>query len=65
MIKILKEVVKASTKPVTIKIRTGWDINNINGMEIAKMAEEEGVLAITVHGRTRDMFYSGKLIGNI
>lgn len=58
--KILKEVVKASTKPVTIKIRTGWDINNINGMEIAKMAEEEGVLAITVHGRTRDMFYSGK-----
>lgn len=58
--KILKEVVKASTKPVTIKIRTGWDINNINGMEIAKMAEEEGVSAITVHGRTRDMFYSGK-----
>ncbi len=58
--KILKEVVKASTKPVTIKIRTGWDINNINGMEIAKIAEEEGVSAITVHGRTRDMFYSGK-----
>lgn len=58
--KILKEVVKASTKPVTIKIRTGWDINNINGMEIAKIVEEEGVSAITVHGRTRDMFYSGK-----
>ncbi len=58
--KILKEVVKASTKPVTIKIRIGWDINNINGMEIAKIAEEEGVSAITVHGRTRDMFYSGK-----
>ncbi|QQY79470.1 tRNA-U20-dihydrouridine synthase [Keratinibaculum paraultunense] len=58
--KILKEVVKVSTKPVTIKIRIGWDINNINGMEIAKMAEAEGVSAITVHGRTRDMFYSGK-----
>lgn len=58
--KILKKVVKVSTKPVTIKIRTGWDINNINGIEIAKIAEEEGVSAITVHGRTRDMFYSGK-----
>ncbi len=58
--KILKIAVETSTKPVTIKTRIGWDFNNINGIEIAKIAEEEGVSAITVHGRTRDMFYSGK-----
>ncbi len=47
-------------KPITIKIRMGWDKENINGIEIAKIAEEEGVSAITIHGRTRDMFYSGE-----
>lgn len=57
---ILKEVVKVSNKPVTIKIRMGWDENNLNGIEIAKIAEEEGVSLITIHGRTRKMFYSGK-----
>lgn len=57
---ILKNVVKASNKPVTLKIRMGWDKDNINGIEIAKIAEEEGISALTVHGRTRDMFYSGE-----
>lgn len=57
---ILREVAKVSTKPVTLKIRMGWDHDNINGMDIAKMAEEEGIAALTIHARTRDMFYSGK-----
>ena len=57
--KILKEIIKVSKKPVTLKIRMGWDHNNINGIEVAKIAEEEGVSALTIHGRTRDMFYSG------
>ncbi len=57
---ILRSVIKVSQKPVTIKIRMGWDSNSINGIDIAKIAEEEGVSAVTVHGRTRDMFYSGK-----
>lgn len=57
---ILKSVVSASNKPVTLKIRMGWDKEHINGIEIAKIAEEEGISAITIHGRTRDMFYSGE-----
>jgi tRNA-dihydrouridine synthase B len=57
---ILREVIKVSEKPVTLKIRIGWDHSIINGMEIARIAEEEGISALTVHGRTRDMFYSGK-----
>ena len=57
---ILREIVKVSNKPVTLKIRMGWDRDSINGVEIGKIAEEEGVSAITIHGRTRDMFYSGK-----
>lgn len=58
--RVLKEVVKVSKKPVTLKIRKGWDQDNINGIEIAKIAEEEGVSALTIHARTRDMFYSGE-----
>ncbi len=58
--KILKNVISVAKKPITIKIRMGWDKENINGIEIAKIAEEEGVSAITIHGRTRDMFYSGE-----
>lgn len=57
---ILKRVVKVSSKPVTIKIRMGWDFDDLNGVEIAKIAEEERISAITIHGRTRNMFYSGK-----
>lgn len=57
---ILKEVINISKKPVTLKIRMGWDENSINGIDIAKIADEEGVAALTVHARTREMFYSGK-----
>lgn len=57
---IIRSVVKNSCKPVTIKIRQGWDDSQINAVKIAKIAEEEGVSAITVHGRTREQFYSGK-----
>lgn len=57
---VIKEVVKASNKPVTLKIRMGWDQDNINGIDIGKIGEEEGISALTIHGRTRDMFYSGK-----
>lgn len=56
---ILKEIIKVSKKPVTIKIRKGYDANSINGIEIAKIAEACGISAITIHGRTRDMYYSG------
>ncbi len=57
---ILRQVVKVSNKPVTLKIRMGWDKDNINGLEIAKIAEDEGISALTIHGRTRDMFYAGQ-----
>ena len=56
---VIKSVVKNSSKPVTLKIRKGWDNDNIVAVDIAKIAEEEGISAITVHGRTRSEFYSG------
>ncbi len=58
--KIIKAVVQNSEKPVTLKIRKGWDKNNIVAVEIAKIAEQNGISAITVHGRTRSEFYTGK-----
>lgn len=57
---LVRAVVKSSTKPVTVKIRKGWDDKSINGVEIAKIVEEEGAAAVTVHARTRDMYYSGQ-----
>lgn len=57
---IVKAVVKASKIPVTVKIRSGWDSNNINAAEFAKMLENSGASAITVHGRTKMQMYSGK-----
>ena len=57
---ILNKVVNAVSIPVTLKIRTGWDINNKNGVQIAKLAENAGVSAIAVHGRTRCCFYRGE-----
>lgn len=57
---IVKEVSKASEKPVTVKIRKGWDEDNVNAVEIARIAEENGAKAVAVHGRTREQFYSGK-----
>ncbi|NMA48419.1 MAG: tRNA dihydrouridine synthase DusB [Tissierellia bacterium] len=57
---IFEQLVKSSKKPVTAKIRMGWDKESVNGIEIAKIAENTGILAITIHARTRDMFYSGE-----
>ncbi|QJA09724.1 tRNA dihydrouridine synthase DusB [Romboutsia sp. CE17] len=57
---VLKSVVKHSTKPVTLKIRKGWDDNSINAVEIAKIAEASGISALAIHGRTREQYYSGK-----
>mgnify|MGYP000871676183 FL=1 len=58
--KIMEAAVKASKKPVTVKIRKGWDSASVNAVEIARIAEDCGISAIAVHGRTRDQFYSGK-----
>jgi len=58
--KVMESVVKNSTVPVTLKIRKGWDKDHIVAVEVAKIAEEVGISAITVHGRTRTEFYSGK-----
>lgn len=57
---VLSAVVKNSEKPVTLKIRKGWDDDCINAVEIAKIAEECGISALAIHGRTREQFYSGK-----
>jgi nifR3 family TIM-barrel protein len=56
---IVEAVVKALPIPVTVKIRSGWDNNSINAVEVAKICEEAGASAITVHGRTRSQGYSG------
>lgn len=56
---ITKAVVEATPLPVTVKIRIGWDENNINAVENAKMIEKAGACAIAVHGRTRAQMYSG------
>ena len=58
--KVIKSVVENSNKPVTLKLRKGWDLNNIVAVEFAQMAERAGVSAITIHGRTRTEMYSGK-----
>ncbi len=58
--KIICEVVKNASKPVTLKIRKGWDKEHIVAVELAQIAEKCGVQAIIVHGRTRDEFYTGK-----
>lgn len=58
--KIVSEVVKASNKPVTVKIRKGWDHNKINAVEVAKIIEDSGASLLAIHGRTREEFYSGK-----
>lgn len=56
---IVREVVKASPKPVSVKMRLGWDEGSKNAVDLARICEEEGAFAITVHGRTREQFYSG------
>lgn len=57
--KVIKAVVENSSKPVTLKIRKGWSDKSLVHKEISKIAEEEGIKAIVVHGRTRGEFYSG------
>ncbi|MCK5818325.1 MAG: tRNA dihydrouridine synthase DusB [Psychromonas sp.] len=56
---ILECVVNAVDVPVTLKIRTGWDQENRNGVQIAKIAEQSGIQALAVHGRTRQCFFRG------
>ena len=56
---IVKGVVKSSKVPVTVKIRLGWDSEHVVAVEAAKIIEEAGASAITVHGRTREEFYTG------
>lgn len=57
---IVSQTVKAIEKPVTVKIRKGFDENHVNAVEIAKIIEEAGAAAVAVHGRTREQYYSGK-----
>jgi tRNA-dihydrouridine synthase B len=58
--KILDAVVNAVDVPVTLKIRTGWDLNSRNAIEIAKIAEASGIAALTLHGRTRACKFNGQ-----
>ena len=58
--RIVHAVVESVTVPVTLKIRTGWSRENRNGVRIARIAESAGIAAIAVHGRTRDMLYTGQ-----
>ena len=57
---IVSQTVKAIEKPVTVKIRKGFDADHVNAVEIAKIIEEAGAAAVAVHGRTREQYYSGK-----
>ena len=57
--RLAEAVVKASPVPVTVKMRRGWDKGSVNAVELAKLLEEAGVAAVTVHGRTRVQMYGG------
>ena len=57
---IVSQTVKAIQKPVTVKIRKGFDDDHVNAVEVAKVIEEAGASAVAVHGRTREQYYSGK-----
>ena len=57
---LVSATVKAIKKPVTVKIRKGFDDEHVNAVEIAKIIEEAGAAAVAVHGRTREQYYSGK-----
>lgn len=58
--RIIKSCVKVNAKPITVKFRAGWDETSINAVEFARMAEGSGAAAVTVHGRTASMGYSGR-----
>ncbi|PAB57608.1 tRNA dihydrouridine synthase DusB [Anaeromicrobium sediminis] len=62
---VIKAVVRESIKPVTVKIRKGWDDSSINAVEMAKIIEDSGASLVAVHGRTREEFYTGKADWNI
>lgn len=62
---IIETCVKNSSRPITVKFRAGWDENNINAVEFAKMAQSAGASALTIHGRTTKQMYSGKADRNI
>ncbi|MEW5953918.1 MAG: tRNA dihydrouridine synthase DusB [Bacillota bacterium] len=63
---IVKEVVRqAGSIPVTVKMRKGWDEGSVNAVELARLVVAAGAKAVTVHGRTRNQFYSGKADWNI
>lgn len=57
---IIEKTVKAISKPVTVKIRKGFNDSMVNAVEVAKIAEQSGAAAIAVHGRTREQYYSGQ-----
>ncbi|MFS0740084.1 tRNA dihydrouridine synthase DusB [Brevundimonas sp. 3P9-tot-E] len=57
--RIMEAVVQAVNRPVTVKMRLGWDENSLNAADLARRAEALGVAAVTVHGRTRKQFYTG------
>ena len=57
---IINAVAKSISKPVTVKIRKGFDDSSVNAVELAKIAEANGAAAVAVHGRTREQYYSGK-----
>jgi len=63
--RLIAAMVKAAAKPVTVKIRAGWDAEHINAVEVARIAEDAGAAAITVHPRTRDQLYLGKSDWNV
>ncbi len=62
---VVSAVVKAAKKPVTAKIRSGWDSSSVNAVENAKRIEAAGAAAVCVHGRTREQYYSGTADRNI
>lgn len=63
--RILEQMVKHSHRPVTVKIRKGFDCDHVNAVEVARAAEAAGVDAIAVHGRTRSQYYAGEADWNI
>lgn len=58
--RVIKEVSRASKKPVTVKMRKGWDESLVNAVEMAQIVERSGAKAVAIHGRTREQFYSGQ-----
>ncbi len=63
--KVIKAVAASSDLPVTVKFRSGWDCSSINCIEFAKMCEESGADALTIHPRTRSQYYSGQADWNL